>query len=151
MKQFLSSTFTKCAKSNNISLEKPVVKLQAEVNTVSKKNIVGKWNTDQNFTITFNENGTYLKTYKERTLSVRYNPIEGNIANGEWFLDDKGVITLNESWTEIEYKLIGERQWKYTESAKFSFTSISEDYFKIELKEGTTCCSFSTIQANKVK
>jgi hypothetical protein len=121
------------------------------VNTVSKKNIVGKWNTDQNFTITFNENGTYLKTYKERTLSVRYNPIEGNIANGEWFLDDKGVITLNESWTETEYKLIGERQWKYTESAKFSFTSNSEDYFKIELKEGTTCCSFSTIQANKVK
>lgn len=151
MKQFLSSTFTKCAKSNNISLDKPVVKPQAEVNTVSKKNIVGKWNTDKNFTITFNENGTYLKTYKERTYSIRYNPIEGNIANGEWFLDDKGVITLNESWTETEYKLIGERQWKYTESAKYSFTSISEDYFKIELKEGTTCCSFSTIQANKVK
>jgi hypothetical protein len=151
MKQLLSSTITKCAKSNNISLEKPEVKTQVEVYTVSKKNIVGKWNTDQNFTITFNENGTYLKTYKERTLSVRYNPIEGNIANGEWFLDDKGVITLNESWTEIEYKLIGERKWKYTESAKFGFTSISEDYFKIELKEGTTCCSLSTIQANKVK
>jgi hypothetical protein len=151
MKQFLSSTFTKCAKSNNISLDKPVVKAQDEVFTVSKKNIVGKWNTDKNFTITFNENGTYLKTYKERTYSIRYNPIEGNIANGEWFLDDKGVITLNESWTETEYKLIGERQWKYTESAKYSFTSISEDYFKIELKEGTTCCSFSTIQANKVK
>lgn len=151
MKQFLSSTISKCAKSSNISLEKTTEKNVEVATTASKKNIIGTWKTDQNFTITFNENGTYIKTYKETTYSIRYNPIEGNVANGEWFLDDKGVITLNESWTEIEYKLIGEKRWKYTESAKYSFSSIREDYFKLELKEGKTCCSGSTIQANKVK
>lgn len=151
MKQFLSSTISKCAKSSNISLEKSPEKNVEVATTASKKNIIGTWKTDQNFTITFNENGTYIKTYKETTYSIRHNPIEGNVANGEWFLDDKGVITLNESWTETEYKLIGEKRWKYNESAKYSFVSIREDYFKLELKEGKTCCSGSTIQANKVK
>jgi hypothetical protein len=152
IKQFLGSTFTKCAKSNNISLEKPVVKPQAEVFTISKKNIIGTWKTDQNFSITFNDNGTYLKTYKDGTISVRYLSIEGNTANGEWFLDEKGVITLNETWTEIEYKLIvGERRYKLTETAKYSFSSVTSDYFKMELTEGGSCCSGNTIQANKVK
>lgn len=151
MKQFMNSTFTKCAKSNNISLEKPVVKAPADVFTISKKNIIGSWKTDQNFTVTFNENGTYLKTYKERTYSIRYYPIDGNIANGEWFLDEKGIITLNETWSETEYKLIGERTYKFNESAKYSFSSVTEDYFKMELVEGKTCCTYSTIQANKVK
>jgi hypothetical protein len=128
------------------------VKPQAEVFTISKKNIIGTWKTDQNFSITFNDNGTYLKTYKDGTISVRYLSIEGNTANGEWFLDEKGVITLNETWTEIEYKLIvGERRYKLTETAKYSFSSVTSDYFKMELTEGGSCCSGNTIQANKVK
>ena len=151
MKQFLNSTFTKCAKSNNVSLEKPVVKPQTEVNTISKKNILGTWKTDQNFTITLNDNGTYLKTFKDGSISVRYFSIEGNTANGEWFLDEKGVITLNETWTEIDYKLIGERRYKFNETAKYRFNSVTADYFKMELTEGTSCCSGNTIQANKVK
>ncbi|NBV68759.1 MAG: hypothetical protein EBR74_09510 [Flavobacteriia bacterium] len=151
MKQFVSSTCAKCAKSNNISLEKPVTKTQTEVFTISKKNIIGTWKTDQNFTIIFNDNGTYLKTFKDRTYSIRYFSIEGNTANGEWFLDEKGVITLNESWTEIEYKLIGERRYKLNETAKYRFNSVTADYFKMELTEGTTCCSGNMIQANKVE
>jgi hypothetical protein len=59
---------------------------------------------------------------------------------------------LNENWIEFEDKLVlKDQRYKFNETAKYRFVSITVDYFKMELIEGVTCCSGSTIQANKVK
>lgn len=154
--QHREKTITACAKSKKIDLNN----LTKETNKgiVTKTQIIATWKTDQNFSITFNENGTFIKTFKEGLITNRYTSIEDNTVNGEWFLDEKGVLTLKESWVEIEAKLLKTNRYQYNETSKYTFVSFSQDYFKIEMTEGKSCCqsynsstNSSSLQANKVK
>jgi hypothetical protein len=157
LRQHKETLITQCAKNKKINLANPVLK-EADKAIITKEFLVGSWKTDQNFTISFNVNGTFIKTFKENFYTTRYMKIENDVVNGEWFLDEKGVLTLNETWIELEDQLLLKtKRWSHTESGKYQFMSNSKDYFKMEFIEGQYCCqesnrtSASMVQANRVK
>lgn len=149
LKQHQNSVISKCAKSANISLETPIVKPIEEKSTLTKKNLVGTWKTDDNYSITFNENNTFIKKFESNQMTKRYNYIEDITTTGDWFLDESGILTLKENWTEIEYKLLKTREYNYTATGKYKFVSFSGDFFKIDTIEGSNCCEFIGL-ANKI-
>ncbi len=155
LKQHRDKVITQCARQNKIELSniaKP--KLNS---VVTKEFLISSWKTDKDFSIVFNESGTFVKTFKETFTTATYNTIENNVVNGEWFLDEKGILTLKENWIELELKLFTTKRWASSETSKFNFVSFSQDFIKMELIEGRSCCtsnggvSTNIIQANRVK
>jgi hypothetical protein len=156
LRQLRETSTAQCAKNNNINLENIQVITN---NVVSKENLVGSWRTDKGTTITFNENGTFLKTFHENIfIGIEYMHIQGQTTSGDWFLDGSGFLTLTEKWVAVETKLIGKaRLWNESANGKFKIESLTKDFLKMTLIEGKSCCqevnkpTTSVTQANKVK
>lgn len=158
LKQIKENITVRCASNLNIDLtNKPVV--TTTIPTYSKEMLFGTWKFDNNSTIVFNENSTFLKTYNEKIYSDRVGAyIQGESTSGDWFIDSKGIITMNEKWVGIEVRLIGkERLYNYSATGKFKIEEYTKDFLKINLIEGQQCCNKygeigkSTFQANRVK
>lgn len=158
LRQLREISTAQCAKNNNINLENVQVVTN---NVVSKENLVGSWRTDKGTTITFNENGTFLKTFHENISIIEgstYMQIQGQTTSGDWFLDGSGFLTLTEKWVAVETKLIIKaRLWNDSANGKFKIESLTKDFLKMSLIEGKSCCqeankpTSSVTQANKVK
>jgi hypothetical protein len=158
IKQLQESITNRCAKSNKINLSdiKPIENLKKS----PKDLLIGTWHTDKYYSIIFNENGTFQKNFKERYWNeFEYYYIKSDITSGEWFIDSKGVITINEKWIGEAYKAIGSKMnyINYSLSGKFKIEEITDDFFKLSLIEGQTCCkkrndpTIIEIQGNKSK
>jgi len=155
--RYSKSTIEKCANKNNIDLNgEPQV--EQKNTSFNKSYLIGTWNTDQGFNITFNEDGTFIKIFKSDIwVASRYTKIENSKVTGDWFIDESGNITLNENWIELEYKLTKTKRYSYTETSSYNLVSNTEDYFKIRFSSGSYCCQESggsplqTIQANRSK
>lgn len=158
LKQIKENIIIRCASNLNIDLtNKPVVSNSTP--SYSKEMLFGTWKFDNNATIVFNENSTFLKTYNEKIYSDRVGAyIQGESTSGDWFIDSKGIITMNEKWVGIEVRTIGKsRLYNYSASGKFKIEEYTKDFLKINLIEGQQCCNKygeigrSTFQANRVK
>jgi hypothetical protein len=156
LRQLKTATISKCSKKLGVNLEAPV-KTEVKVEKNMREQIIGTWKTDQDCSIIFNENGTCIRTFKEDYWTPRFTQIEGNVVNGEWFIDEKGILTLKENWIEIEAKLLTTKRYSGNESNKYNFVNYSNNYFKMELIEGNNQFGSSSngsglvIQANRVK
>jgi hypothetical protein len=157
MDRYINTTIERCSKKNNIDLNgKP----EKENNPIkfSKSSLFGTWNSDQGFTITFNEDGTFVKIYKtDFIIASRYTRIENSKITGDWFLDEDGNLTLVENWVELEFKLFKTKRYSYSERSNYRITNLTEDFFKLQFVNGVTCCQESgrsqiqSIQANRSK
>ena len=155
LNKFKQTSISNCARNNKIDLEKMV---ETNTNVISKANLIGSWKTDKGTTITFNENGTFLKTFHENILiNSSYNRIKDQTTSGDWFMDGSGILTLTEKWIEVETKLLKTNLYSNSSKGKFKFESLTKDFFKITLIEGNACCQEANepvsdvTQANKVK
>ncbi len=158
IKNHMDKSITACANKLSIKLTAPVEKVVEKKPEMSPKELLlGNWKTDQGFKISFNSNGTFIKVYDQNYTTDRYTYIKESQVQGDWFIDSKGVITLNEKWTEEEVKLFKSKFQNYIATSKFSITEIKTDFFTINKTEGTFCCNRAnskpilTIQANKIQ
>lgn len=155
LRQKMLEKSNQCGKENKIELNQTEVVEKPSIMT--KDILVGTWRTDHRTTITFNANGTFTKSLSDNIITQRYFRIKEQTAKGEWFLDDKGFLTMNETWIETDVRLIGKpRDYSFKEKGKYQFQSVSKDFFKMLLIEGGSCCTqaneaaVKTTQANKV-
>jgi hypothetical protein len=122
-----------------------------------KELVIGNWKTDQGFKISFNSNGTFIKVFDQLYLTDRFTYIKESQSQGDWFIDSKGVITMNENWEEREEKLLKTKITPYRSTSKFSVTEVNSDFFIINKTEGSLCCNRANskpiviIQANKIQ
>jgi|GEM_PF-5114675 len=155
--RYTKSMIDKCAGKNNIDLNESATN-KSGFESFNKSFLLGTWNTDQGFTITFNEDGTFLKTFKTNFyVAHRYTKVENSTVTGNWFIDELGNLTLNEEWVELEYKLFKTNRISYSGTSAYSFISNTEDFFKIRFTNGKYCCRktndkpLQIIQANRSK
>ena len=153
LKQTTDNLITKCATNLSIDLTTTSTK-QVISNQFKKDMFFGTWKTDNNFSISFNENGTFLKIFNDKLISDQnYRYIQNQSTKGDWFIDSKGIITLNESYTGEEIKLLVKSRFYETKLvSKYKIDELVSDYFKIILVEGSQCCSSSNntvIQGNR--
>jgi len=165
IKRIQESVIGQCAKNIGVVLETSKIEPEnvkiSSNNVFSKENLVGSWRTDKGTTITFNESGTFLKTFHENIPIIKwsdYMRIQGQTTSGDWFLDGSGILTLTEKWVAVETKLIGKpKLWNDSANGKFKIESLTNDFLKMSLIEGKSCCQEAgkpvneTTQGNKVK
>ena len=141
LKRIKDALITQCSKNLGIDLtidqvkQEPVIEkkeIATPKNIVSREGLVGKWKTTQNTVIEFKDGGVYLETLAS-----------GVQVTGDWFLDDKGVMTIN---TEYHYKSTFNKDKVDRYTNIYNFDSFSNDYIKYT-KEGVA----TTIQANRIK
>jgi len=149
IKRIKDATINQCAKNLGIELTTEVkqdppqvvekviekviepVKESIPVRIVpTKANLIGRWKTDKSDIIEFREDGGFSQIYANTSD-----------ANGDWFLDDKGVLTIHRIFT---YKqLLTNKQKSFDTTEKCDFQYFSKDYLKY-----TT--GALTIQANRI-
>jgi len=156
LKHYQQLTINSCSRSNKIDLNQVVAKTPDKP-SLSKEALFGTWKTDQGTTITFNANGTFLKTYSNNIVTQNFYRIVDQTSSGDWFMDANGILTLIENWQESELRLIGKtRIYTGKETGKYKFDTITKDFFKMVLIEGGFCCKEANktpspiTQANKV-
>ncbi len=147
----------KCITKNKLSIVEPQKEVK-ESTLFNKSFLLGVWNTDSGFKISFNEDGTFIKSFKtDFWIANRITKIENSQVTGDWFLDEAGNLTLNELWTELDYKLFKTISLSYKATGVYSLVSNSEDFYKIRFSNGSYCCTenggepLQIIQANRIK
>jgi len=120
-----------------------------------KKDLIGSWSAENNMTFVFNENNTSTIYYKEKDLH-EYNGIYMYLRDdkgfGSFFIDEKGILTMNQKMTIYEYKMFG-KTVDYQTEFNFKFIIVFNDgnFMKIKLKEiDGKPAQEAIIQMNKV-
>ena len=159
IKRIKEAVINQCAKNLGIDLniepkkeEVVVEKKEVEApknisnNMPTKEVLVGKWKTAQNSIIEFKSDGTYYEKFLYRKITKDYNFVVDDVYTGDWFLDDKGVLTLALNWKE-DHGTFKEKIRNFTNTSTYKFTAISIDYIKYE----DTTPGYEPIQANRIK
>jgi len=157
IKRIKEAIITQCAKNLGIDLtteakkeEVVVEKKEKEIskNVPSKAGLIGKWKTNDNAIIEFKENGSYTKKYLETKVSDDGGILVGNLRSGDWFLDEKGILTIRQQWSED----VGSFRTKlknYTSTAEYKFITFSDDYIKFSYTDPNVVSD--PFQANRIK
>ncbi len=151
LKRIRDSQLSQCAKNIGVELgaaSAPETKTVPENKKAipNKKELVGKWKTDNNSIIEFKSNGTVVFKYLDRFLTSNSGYIVDNVKSGDWFLDEKGILTLKLNWSE-DVGTLRTKIRAYTSNYKYSFSSFSSDYIKFENTEYVEVA----IQANRME
>ena len=139
LKRVKEAVISQCAKNLGIDLstavktEEVADKKGTLKNKPKREDLIGKWKTDKGSIMEFKEDGKYAET---TVKNVSYS--------GDWFLDDKGVLTIDseEHYTQILTK----KEKVDRKKSVYDFDNFSTDYLKFT-REGLV----ETIQANRMK
>jgi hypothetical protein len=153
IKRMKDAVIIECAKNLGVDLNVETKKVEVVLNQEkeenksipTKKNLIGKWKTDENSIIEFKEDGSYVKTYLFNYELDGWH-VKDNMVYGDWFLDDSGLLKLTLNWTEEKFK---DRKYSNPLGEMYHFISFSDDYIKYELTGNGV--SSKIIQANKIK
>lgn len=146
IKRIREAVITECSKNLGITLstevkEEPVVKKeepkvpeQTNKDICRKENLIGKWRSDANYTLEFQKDGRFVLQYLEPTYGeVTYDRIVNDMKTGDYFVDEKGIVTLVYFWNEEIIKLFKDNKiQKYTKTCSYKVITFSKDYFKFE-------------------
>lgn len=146
IKRIKEAMLTQCAKNIGVELtldskqeavpsEKVLEPVKSTGTKLTREFLFGKWKVDNNTNIEFNKDGTFVKSMQYRFVTTNYGNIENNNSKGDWFLDEAGILTMNEKWTED----IGSRRVKlqsYYATGTYKFISFSENYIKYRFTNG---------------
>ena len=156
IKRIKEAQLTQCAKNIGVDLavqpkEPAKVEIKEPIKTekpkefITRATLIGKWKTDDISTIEFKDDGTYYEKRGDNPVTVNNGFIVDGVLNGDWFLDDKGVLTIRKEWKED----IGTFKVKirtYTTSFVYRFDTFNDDYLKFTRNDNGL-----TIQANRIK
>jgi hypothetical protein len=157
IKRIKDATLIQCAKNiglelNTQSKEEVVnVELKEKPNPlttttiISKTILIGKWKTDDISTIEFKDDGTYFEKRGDNPLTSNNGYIVDGILKGDWFLDDKGTLTIRKEWTE-DVGIFSTKIRNYTTAFIYKFDSFTIDFLKFTRENDGL-----TIQANRIK
>lgn len=165
VKRIKEAVLTQCAKNIGVEFastvksteqtEKPASTAKSDETKLSRDFLIGKWKADNNTTIEFKTDGTFVKSMHYRFVTSNYGHIEGNRTTGDWFLDENGTLTINEKWTED----IGARRVKlqnYFANGVYKFVSYTDNYIKYKYVNGAYAEDVANqlereiIQANRI-
>lgn len=155
VKQHKEVVSQRCASTHKISLTAP--KIDESKLLPTKEFLIGTWKTDHGTTIIFNADGSFAKTFTNNFVTSNYSYVKDLVTTGDWFLDEKGNVTMNENWTEEHVKLLKSVFTNYHSTSTFIIISHTKDFFKMELVEGNSCCTEANTtrkmytQANRVQ
>jgi hypothetical protein len=151
LRQLKATTITKCSKKLNVSMEAPS-KVEVKQERTNRDKLVGTWKTDQNYIIQLNDDGTFVKNFtanfKTRLQKGDVDSyISKNSTNGNWFIDNSGVITLNET-VQLEWYFDRRRgretyYYNYVLQSTWLIEELNDKTFKIKYLGGSTCCSMN--------
>lgn len=158
VKRIKESVIDQCAKNigvdlkiqqNKEDLEQKKVG-QIKKNIPTKSGLVGKWKTADNATLEFKDDGSYIKKYLKHSphlfIDGKIDYIYDDIIQGDWFLDDKGNLTLVMNW-KVEKGVFTVKVQNFTFTDELKFLSYTEDYIKFQ----STISGFEPEQANRIK
>lgn len=141
MKRLKEAVIGECSKNLGIALlteerKEPVTEPKKEVPVANKKltkkdSLLGKWNSNDKFTIEFQKGGKFKIEY----LGNHFTPETGGLVqdgkSGDYFVDGRGILTLVMNWSED----IGNFRTKiryYTKTNEYKIYDLTGDYFKWE-------------------
>ena len=157
LKRLKEAMLTQCAKNigvdlavqpkENLTKDEPKDPIKSEVvkGIINKNILLGKWKTDNLSIIEFKEDGTYFEKRGDNNLTSNNGYIVDGVIKGDWFLDEKGVMTIRKEWQE-DVGVFKVKHKTYTSSSTYKFDSFNADYIKF-----TNDYNGFTIQANKVR
>ncbi len=156
VKRIKEALLTQCAKNIGVDLavqpKEPVkeevkepIKAETPKGFITKATLIGKWKTDNISTIEFNDDGTYYEKRGDNPLTPNNGFIVDGVLKGDWFLDDKGVLTIRKEWQE-DVGTFKSKIRTYTSSFIYRFDTFNSDYLKF-----TRDSDRLTIQANRIK
>lgn len=156
IKRIKEAMLTQCAKNIGVELNAQVKeevvkeevkeqpKHEVSKGIITKAIVIGKWKTDNISTIEFKADGTYFEKRGDNPLTDNKGFIVDGILRGDWFLDDKGVLTIRKEWTE-DIGTFKVKLRNYTTSYIYKFDSFTTDYLKFTRENDGL-----TIQANRI-
>lgn len=136
-------------------LDKTIEPTKTTSTIITKEFLIGKWKLDNHTIIEFKSNATFIKTFLVSfwTSGSRGYIYANSTSTGDWFLDEKGILTIQETWTEDIGK-IRTNNVKYIATGRFKIVSFMENYFRYQFLDGNYAGSLDSdkreIQANKV-
>ncbi len=141
-------TITKTEIKEEVKTEPIVTKVPEvkETKIPTKAGLIGKWKTDDHCIIEFKEDGTFYKKYLDKIVTPSGGYIVDDIVSGDWFLDDKGIMTMRASWQE-NVGVFRDKFKNYTSTNQYDFKSYSADFIKFENLKYTEVAT----QANRIK
>lgn len=147
LKRIKESVITECSKNLGIVLstevkeEAPVVVKKEEAPkeeqkkevVYKKEQVVGRWKSDSNFTIEFYRDGKFTQSYLGKYQSPNGGTINNNTKTGDYFMDERGILTLVYNWSETKTILSKTTKPKqYSVTYEYKILSLSKEYFKFE-------------------
>ncbi len=156
LRQLKTTTISKCAKKLNISMDAPA-KIEKPVEQNNRTRLVGIWTTDQNYVIQIKDDGTFTKTFTSNfKTSLKKGDVDSyiskNTTSGNWFLDNSGVITMNESvqleWYYDRRKGRETYYYNYQLQSTWLIEELGDKNFKINYLGGATCCPMNSGYSN---
>jgi hypothetical protein len=151
LRQLKKTTVLKCAKKLGISLE-ATVKQEVKVEKTLREQLIGTWRTDQNYTIQFKDDGTFIKTFHSRfKIDPKFfegytysDYITNNTTSGTWFLDNN-QITLDENikveWTSYTRRYGNVTKYEsYLAKTVWTLNEITDKFLKLQYVSGVHCC-----------
>lgn len=158
IKRIKESVIDQCAKNigidlkaqqNNEDLDQKKIS-QIKKNIPTKAGLVGKWKTADNAIFDFKEDGSFIKKYLSHDLHTfvdgTKNFIWDDIIQGDWFLDEKGNLTLVMKWKE-DKGVFSTKIKNFTFTDELKFLSYTDDYIKFK----SIISGFDAEQANRIK
>jgi hypothetical protein len=148
LKRIKESIITECSKNLGIALlieekkepipepkKEPIPEPKKEVTPIASKkltkkdSLIGKWNSNDKFTIEFDKNGKFKLQYTTSYFTPNTGGlVQENLKYGDYFIDGRGVVTLEMHWSED----IGNFKTKiryYTKTNEYKLHDFNGDYF----------------------
>ncbi len=151
LRQLKTTTILKCAKKLGISLDAPV-KVEVKQEKSNRDKLVGTWKTDQHYVIQLKDDGTFVKNFttyfKTRLKKGDVDSyISNNSTNGNWFIDNSGIVTFNET-VQLEWYFDRRRgretyYYNYVLQSTWLIEELNDKTFKIKYLGGSTCCTMN--------
>jgi hypothetical protein len=144
LKRIKEAVISECSKNLGISLlisevKEQVVEPKKEVSPISvkkatkKDSLIGKWNSNDKFTIEFQRGGKFKIDYLGNYFSPDTRGLVLGGKSGDYFIDSRGVLTLVLNWTED----VGNFKTKirnFSQTNEYQIFDFTSDYFRWENK-----------------
>jgi hypothetical protein len=156
IKRIKEAVVNQCAKNLGIDLnaeakKEEVVVEKKEVVPVktgpNKEGLLGKWKSDSKAIIEFQSGGQFTLQYLvKQPYTNNGGFIVDDKLSGDFFLDEKGILTLVYNWAEDVGALKTKIRY-FTRTCEYKFATFTSDFIKLE----NMTVAEPSIQCNKIQ
>ena len=160
IKRIKEAVINQCAKNLGIDLnvepkkeevvvEKKEVEIPKKTSKTgpNKEALLGKWKTDSKAIFEFQNSGKFTLQYLERQPYTNNGGfIVDDRKSGDFFLDEKGTLTLVFNWSE-DIGTFSTKIRYFTKTCEYKFATFTDDFIKLE----NITTAEPSIQCNKIQ